>query len=266
VTSRILTLAAAAVLALPASAWALAGGATGGGGGGGYSGGGGGSYSGGSGSGEGGGAAFLIVVLLFVVFWGASYLVKWSANWRRAMRVKKVHREAAAAHLDDGYWDPAVLEERVREAFFPIQESWEKRDVGDSRPYVSDALFERHKLQLEGLEKQNRVNHIKDLKLHTVELVRMYNVTDDGEDRFVARITCSARDWVEDIETNQVVNGNRDASTDFEQYWSFSRHPQHGWVLDEIQQGSEGRYHEKAEIVNADEGPRIDETAAPASG
>ena len=45
-----------------------------------------------------------------------------------------------------------------------------------------------------------------------------------------------------------------DWTPDFEQYWSFARHPQYGWVLDEIQQREEADYHLKAKIVSEDDG------------
>ena len=263
--ARLLALAVAASLALPAAALALAGGSTGGGGGGGgFSGGGGSGGSGSSCTGEDCAIAFGFAILLIVAIVGGSMVVAWIANARRRRRIAKVEAAAGAAHYDDGYWDPAALKARVDECFFPIQRSWEKRDVGPSRPYVSDSLYERHALQLDGLEKQNRRNRIQGLKLDSIELVRMYNITDDGEDRFVARIKCRARDWVEDTTTGALVNGSKQESS-FDQFWSFSRHPQHGWVLDEIQQAAEGAYHEKAELVNADEGPSALGAAAPAS-
>jgi hypothetical protein len=259
--------ALALAAALPAGALALAGGATGsgGGGGGGFSGGGGGG-GGFGGGGGGGGVSYTgpIWVPLLFTFGPWILVVGFFLLTRHLGRGPQIHmgrrpREAEAmaeaANLGDGYWHPHDLKARVREAFFPIQESWEKRDVSESRPYVSDALYERHRLQLEGLEAQHRVNRIKDLALHQVELVRVHNVTDDGEDRFVAYIKCSARDWMEDTETGAFVNGNKDSSTTFEQFWSFSRHPEYGWVLDEIQQGAEGGYHLTAAMVNRDEGP-----------
>jgi Tim44-like domain len=279
--ARVTSFTLLVLLTAPASAFGLAGGATGSGGGGGGGGGGGsssgGSY-GGSGSGSGGDWPWWGWVLFVAVLVGPWLLVALVPAWRAAAkrfyrnkirrRGQKVEKAAGAANLDDGYWDPADLKKRVQEAFFPIQLSWEKRSVEDSRPYVSDALYERHRLQLEGLEKQNRVNRIADLKLHTVDIVRIYNVTDDGEDRFVANITCEARDWMEDTQTQKMINGNKTSTTQFEQYWSFSRHPEHGWVLDEIQQGEEARYHLDADIVSNDEGPRIDEpgNGAPAAG
>lgn len=192
---------------------------------------------------------------------GAAYAGRLVGNpFARRRRAQAV--EVAARTADDGYWDPDELKQRVHECFYPIQWSWEKRDVESSRPFVSDALYERHKMQLEGLESQHRRNRIVDLALHEVELVRMHNVTDDREDRFVAYVGCSARDWVEDVRTGAVVNGNAVAPTYFQQYWSFARDPERGWVLDEIQQASEAEYHETAPIVDDDTGPPAEEPVA----
>jgi hypothetical protein len=198
---------------------------------------------------------------------GGAYAGRLIGNpFQRRARAQQV--ESAAQHADtgDGYWDPAELKERVAECFYPIQWSWEKRDVASSRPFVSDALYQRHQLQLDGLEKQFRRNRIADLALHEVELVRLHNVADDAEDRFVAYVGCSARDWIEDVRTGAMVNGNAASPTYFQQYWSFARDPERGWVLDEIQQASEAQYHEAAPIVDEDDGPPTDQPVATAKG
>jgi len=263
--ARVLALAALAALACaPSAALGLAGGATGGGGGGGgFSGGGGGGFSGGGGSGggqlSGPWYAVLLLVLapwlLVAAFFVATALLRKGPQLRITRRAKAAEAAAARADLGDAYWQPHALKARVRECFFPVQESWERRDISASRPFVSDALYERHRMQLEGLEAQNRVNRIEDLRLLGVEIVRVHDVTDDDEDRFVAHIRCSARDWMEDTVTGAFVNGNKTSPTTFQQYWSFVRHPERGWVLDEIQQGTEGDYHLTADLVTTDEGP-----------
>ena len=204
----------------------------------------------------------LIVIGGVILFMGASALGSAITKARMERKLRKVQEAAEAAHADDGYWQPAMLKKRVREAFFPIQNSWENRSVEASRPYSSDSLYERHRLQLEGYEKQNRVNRIADLKLKEVQIVRIHNVTDDGEDRFVARIKCSARDWMEDTKTGKMINGSKTISQ-FDQFWSFARHPEYGWVLDEIQQGTEGEYH-VGKVVNDDQGePNYGDTESP---
>jgi predicted lipid-binding transport protein (Tim44 family) len=176
---------------------------------------------------------------------------------RRAatQRAKGAESVAHAAQAGDGYWDPEELRARVREVFMPVQSSWSARDVSPSRPYVSEALYQRHKLQLEGLERQHRINRIEDLVLDDVEIVRVVDVTDDDRDRFVAFLQCRARDWMEDSETRRVVNGNPRTQTTFQQYWSFTRDPERGWVLDEIQQGTEGDYHMSKPDIESDDGP-----------
>jgi hypothetical protein len=276
--ARIAILALLLVAAIPTPAWALAGGATGGGGsgGGGFSGGGGG-FSGGSSGGSGGNGKFsalsLFITIGAVAFaFGLAFLVNRAAKrraqasgggpqatpqrqWLAVRRAKKAEDTARVAQAGDGYWAPEDLKARVRECFFPVQSSWSARDVSPSRPYVSGALYKRHTLQLEGLERQHRVNRIEDLQLDDVEIVRVVDVTDDDKDRFVAFLQCRARDWMEDTETGQMVNGNKFAQTTFQQYWSFVRDPERGWVLDEIQQGSEGDYHMKASDIESDDGP-----------
>jgi hypothetical protein len=255
-------------LVVPATALALAGGSTGGGGGGGSSGGGGGGFSSGGDFSSGGGSSnctgdcsggplvWVIVAAVLALVFAIPYWLKRGAKKSARAKEEKgraMWRAADAANAGDGYWNVHQLKTRVRECFFPIQESWEKRDVTASRPFVSDALYERHKLQLDGLEKQGRVNRISDLTLDDITIVTFYNVTDDSEDRFVVKIQGSARDWMQDIDSHELLNGSLDISP-FEQYWSFARHPQYGWVLDEIQQATEGAYHEQRAIVNQDEG------------
>jgi hypothetical protein len=289
----IVLLAVALALAAPSSAMALAGGSTGSSGGG-SSGGSSSSSSSSSfssssgssstsstgGTGGGGWVAGVIVLVMMGGFFvgaialfalvlknaqrthaaggGGAYAGRLVGNpFTRRRRAQDVETAARHADAGDGYWDPDELKHRVYECFYPIQWSWERREVESSRPFVSDALYERHKLQLDGLEKQFRRNRIADLVLHEVELVRLHNVTDDSEDRFVAYVGCSARDWVEDVRTGALVNGNAAAPTYFQQYWSFARDPERGWVLDEIQQASEAEYHEAAVIVDEDTGDPV---------
>jgi hypothetical protein len=269
---RIAVLVLALLAAMPTSAWALAGGATGsgGGGGGGFSGGGGSSGftgSDGSSSGKPGSTLLAVGIVVGVIVLTVLLVLLFSRKNRPGFqgsksgakrarkRAQKAEKVARSAQADDGYWDPDELKARVREVFFPVQESWSKRDVSESKPYVTDALYKRHAMQLDGLEKQHRVNRIEDLQLDEVDIVRVVNVTADDKDKFVAFIQCRARDWMESTKTRHVVNGNPQAQTTFQQYWTFVRSPHGTWVLSEIQQAEEGAYHVKAGDIDRDTGP-----------
>lgn len=246
------------LLVAPALASAAAGGSTGGGGGGGGGGGsgGGGGVGGGGGSGTGSetldGIFVAITVVGVIVLSFSSWFTAQLKVIPRRRRAKRMRREAEIAALADPSWDPAALRARVVETFFPIQRTWAANDPEASDPFVSDALLERHRLQLEGYVEQGRVNRIEDLKLEEVEIIRVHNVSEDHLDHFVAYVEFRSRDWMEDAETGKVVNGVKKELSTFRQFWSYTRDPEEGWVLDEIQQESEGKYHLKADPVNVD--------------
>jgi hypothetical protein len=224
---------------------ALVGGASGGG-----SGGGGGAAGTNGGGGDCSGTVCdvgeLIMIAVFVVLGlvMAGLLIAWQLEeLRHRLRVRQAE---AAARAAGGEWDPESLYARVQKCFNVIQGAWERRDLDAARPFVSDALHERHRLQLEGLEKQNRRNRIQDLWLRRVRIVRIHREPADEDDRFVVEISCTARDWMEDTRTGAVINGNSRTPTKFTQYWTFVRDAEGDWVLDEIQEEAEGRYHWKS--------------------
>src|SRR5437867_2823617 len=147
---RILVIVLTMLAAVPAPAWALAGGATGsgggGGGGGGFSGGGGGGgFYGGDGSSGGKGStvvaiaivfgsiALLVIIRLLVAGRsrrrGPGFQGTRKAGRQARGRAKEAEDVAKAAQADDGYWDPDELKARVREVFFPVQSTWSERDV-----------------------------------------------------------------------------------------------------------------------------------------
>ncbi len=222
-------------LAMPSPAWARAGGGGGGFGGGGLGGGGGPHGAGGLPS----GAVLLVIgpilaVGMLVVLAGPDLAGRYGQ--RRAVRreVATVRGLKAASGLDlAGY---ARLRDRVRECFFPVQESWRRSDMTGCRPYVSQALYERHRSRLEAMKRRGRANRIEDLVLSDVWVVRLHRAANGRPDRFVARIQASARDWVADQRRGVVVGGDPDVHRNFVEYWSFSNHLAYGWVVDEIRQ------------------------------
>ena len=169
---RILVIALALLAAVPAPAWALAGGATGsggGGGGGGFSGGGGGGFSGGySGGGSSGGRPGSTVAALAIVFgiFALVLVLQFASRRRRRPGFKGTRKAAAqargrsekaedvahAAQADDAYWAPDELKKRVRECFFPIQQSWENRDVSRVAPVRERCPLQAPPAPARGLE------------------------------------------------------------------------------------------------------------------
>ena len=229
-------------LAITLAAPSPASGRAGGGGGGGFGGGGWRGGPAGPPGGSGGiptGVAIWILLPLFLIVMPAVVfgpdLVKRYAR-RRARRREASTVQRMRALQPAGLLDFAALDDRVRECFFKVQESWSRRDVNASRGYVSDALYQRHRSQLEAMRRHGRANRVKDVALSDIRVVRLERGTDGKAARFAARIEASARDWVADLRRGVVVGGDPDEERRFVEYWSFSRHPARGWVLDEIRQ------------------------------
>jgi Tim44-like domain len=240
----VLLLALALALAAPAPSWARAGG---GGGGGGFGGGGFGGPSssasrpyGSSGQPSGGGLWILIPIFAVgaLVVFGPDVVTRYAR--RRARLLEAATMQEMRTGQPAGQREFVALTDRVRLCFFKVQDAWSSRDVSLSRPFVSDALYERHRAQLAKMERRHLKNRIKDLVLRDVRVVRLERGPDGKAARCAARIEASARDWVADLGRGVVVDGDPDAHRRFVEYWSFSRHPVSGWVLDEIRRRDRG--------------------------
>jgi predicted lipid-binding transport protein (Tim44 family) len=169
---------------------------------------------------------------------------------------EEAERIADLASADDPYWGAASLRQRTREVFFAVQDAWAQRDIVRAARYLSDAELARQQRELETLAARGQVNHVEDMELVNVRIVRVFNVEDDGKDVFVAYVVGCARDWI--VNTSGVtVDGNPRAAEQFTEYWTFARDDAHGWVLDRIQQEREGAYHLTSENTNEDYGPAV---------
>ena len=233
-----LLVALAVTLAAPAPSWARAGG---GGGGGGFGGGGFGGPSSpasrpyGSSEQPSGGVVWVLIPIFAagaLLVFGPDLATRYAR--RRARLLEASASQQMRAGHSAGLREFNALNDRVRLCFFKVQDAWTSRDVRVSRPFVSDALYERHRAQLAKMQRRHLKNRIKDLVLRDVRVVRLERGPDGKASRCAARIEASARDWVADLGRGVVVDGDPDEHRRFVEYWSFSRHPVSGWVLDEI--------------------------------
>jgi hypothetical protein len=131
-------------------------------------------------------------------------------------------------------WHPAGLTSRVAECFDTVQSAWTQRDAEALRPYVSDAMYERVDAAFDDFEDVVQVNRVADLKLEGMALGRIDFGAADGHDRLVVDIAFRARDWLEDLRTGAVLQGNREGLTRFVQQWTLIRDPEVGWVVDAV--------------------------------
>ena len=193
----------------------------------------GGSYS--RGMGQGGSGGFFLVILLFPLL--LIYLV----ITKRKLNKKTREGEDLMAQLEkrDTSWDLNKAKERIVLIYFKVQEAWTRRDQKIARPYVSDRLYTKHKIQTDQLIGQSRQNVLENVNLQKAQIVEVADFKDDTKDSLWVYIQGSMIDYTIDTNTGKRLFGNANVSESFRELWKFLKNDQGEWVLDEIDQDVE---------------------------
>jgi predicted lipid-binding transport protein (Tim44 family) len=127
--------------------------------------------------------------------------------------------EAAIKARDPGFDERAFLD-RAQTAFFKIQQAWMARNQDLARDVMSDALYQRHKMQTDALIAAHQIDMLENIVIGHAKVVKV----DAGTpyDTIVVAFTASMSDYTIDENTKQVVDGQRTPTT-FTEFWSFIR-------------------------------------------
>ena len=206
--STLVTFAVLLWLAAVESAWARAGG-------------------GGGGSGRGG---WLSIIAL-------PFLIIYSAIVTHQVRKKSQACKELLARLEklDPAWDIDAIRHRINEVFFKVQQAWMARDQSLAKDCMSDAIFQKHKLQTDHLIEEHHKNMLENINLAQVDIVDVEDFVDNRKDRFWAHLEGSMIDYTIDDTNNRVVSGDNTKAESFTELWKFVRSG-NTWVLDEIDQ------------------------------
>jgi len=120
----------------------------------------------------------------------------------------------------DPNFNEASFLDRSQTAFFKIQQAWTQRNQDVARDVMSDALYERHKMQTD----QQIANHQQDvLQNIVIGHARISDVKPGAPyDAIAVAISASMIDYTIDDRTKQLVSGQRSPTT-FTEYWTFIR-------------------------------------------
>ncbi len=182
---------------------------------------------GGGGSGR-GGILSLIALPFFIIY---------SAIVTHQVRKKSKACKELLARLEklDPAWDIDAIRHRINEVFFKVQQAWMARDQNLAKDCLSDALFQKHKLQTDHLIEQHHTNTLENINLTQVDIVDVEDFRDNRKDQFWARVEGSMIDYTINDTNNRVVSGNNTKAESFAELWKFVRSG-NTWVLDEIDQ------------------------------
>ena len=132
----------------------------------------------------------------------------------------------------DNHWDAANLQHTVKQAFFKIQDAWMNRDQGIAREYMTQKLYDLHRIQTDRMLAQKRKNVMEAINLSDVKIVEVMDSKEDSKDYFWAFISGSMIDYEIDEFSNKVTDGDK-KSRSFSELWKFCR-SQNSWLADEI--------------------------------
>lgn len=214
------------------------GGSSGGGGGGGSSGGGHSSSSSRYYSNRGTGRSNPLGNVIFIIFAGVI--------WQREniiCKVKVIKKNSQAKNLIvylkkiDNDYSEDILDKRVEETYFKMQEAWAHRDTEISREYMSDSIYNLHTSKLEWMKVRNQRNILNNIKLLDFKPVSIKHYKDNSKDVVWFYIKGAMIDYIINEETNEVIDGNfKDNS--FIEFWKFIK-KDNKWVIDKISQKDE---------------------------
>ena len=185
--------------------------------------------AGGGGGGSGRGGWLSIIALPFVIIY--------SAIVTHQVRKKSKACKELLARLEklDPTWDIDAIRHRIDEVFFKVQQAWMARDQNLAKGCMSEAIFQKHKLQTDHLIEEHHKNMLENINLIQTDIVDVEDFLDNRKDRFWAHIKGSMIDYTIDDTNDRVVSGNNTKAETFTELWKFIR-VGNTWVLDEIDQ------------------------------
>ncbi len=122
--------------------------------------------------------------------------------------------------IDTGF-DEEEFKAKVSDMYVKFQNSWQKKDMDDLRPYLTDEFYAQCESGLDNYTRNNQTNIIDDIKVESVDLKGWWH--DNTNDVIVAELTTEITDYVINDNTGEVVRGNKDARRRMQYEWSLVR-------------------------------------------
>ncbi len=125
---------------------------------------------------------------------------------------------AIAAH-DPAFNRPVFLG-AVQSVFFVVEGAWTQRKPEVSRQVMADALWQQHRVQIQGYLDAGRRNILGDLSVQSLTVIAAH--TDASYDTICVRVLAGSSDYDVDDHTSKIVRGDRRVQQWMED-WTFQR-------------------------------------------
>ncbi len=130
------------------------------------------------------------------------------------------NRAESALKKRDPAWNSATMISRGKAAFALIQEAWSDQKLEKAQAFLSDAIYEKFRLQIAELQERGIRDRIDSITLHDIRIAQLES--DETFDTLHLYFRAHAANFKVDAKTGKRLS---DDSGEFEEYWSFLRRP-----------------------------------------
>jgi hypothetical protein len=183
---------------------------------------------GGGGGGSGGSWIGIILLPFFLIYLAILHYKLRNKNKEARGLLEKLSKHEAS-------WGIDFIKSGIEKVFFVVQKAWMERNQDIANNFISQRLYDKHKLQTDSMLKKGHKNILESINLIEARIVEVADYENDLKDRFWAYIKGSMIDYTIDEKTGELVSGEKNKIEEFTELWKFIR-GKGGWVLDEIDQ------------------------------
>jgi len=130
-----------------------------------------------------------------------------------------VQISVAALQARDPNFNQQVFIDRAQTTFFVLQNAWMARNLEPARIYLSDAIYQRWKLQVEQFVTLHKRDVLEDLAVNGCGIAKV--TSDANFDSITVRFDAIAKDYEVD-DTGKMVSGDKTIQP-FTEFWTFIR-------------------------------------------
>jgi predicted lipid-binding transport protein (Tim44 family) len=131
-----------------------------------------------------------------------------------------VEEGLAQIQSHDPAFDQDAFLEQVQRAFFVVEEAWADRKPEMSRQVMADAIWQQHRVQIQGYVNEHKRNVLSDLAVGDLTIIGAHS--DQTYDTVTVRVLAACADYDVDDQSGRVVRGNKRVEQ-WQEDWTFQR-------------------------------------------
>ena len=130
-----------------------------------------------------------------------------------------INAEIMKIKVTDPGFNEQVFKDKAQNAFYKLQEGWEKQDLSIMRPFVSDSVLSRFTNQLSDMKSRGEKNIIENMVIGDMNISDVKS--DTSFNYITVQINASSADYTVNNE-GKLVKGSKDIRG-FTEHWVFLR-------------------------------------------